>query len=427
MAGTPVRMETPLIVDQAAARAHETSERHSLGALASPERLDALHRTMLLDTAPEEPFDRITRLVRRMVGVPVALISLVDADRQFFKSQQGLVGMAAERRETPLADSFCKFVVVTGEPLVISDARDDRLVEHNRGMTTLGVVAYAGMPLVTREGQILGSLCAIDRQPRAWSEADLSGLRDLAEITMAEIERRAARGEAEALAEVVRPTVQPVQQLIAKVRSLVGLISAHDDPRVRRLASLASVRSRTAELGFMQVERVLDVRVIRRRSGSATWDLGRRVAAAVEAARMATETGLLEFSAPPHAVLVACDADALERAVTHLLVSLLHHAHGDEPIGVRVSATPRHGNLLVVDPASTMLAGELTRIVARFQGAAGATEGAEGGGAGNIRMSKGDLIIGSGGIQARTSHALGTRFDIRLPRARGQGAENPLP
>ena len=83
-------------------------------------RLDALRRTGLLDTPPEEVFDRLTRLVRRLLGAPVVLVSLVDADRQFFKSALGLPEPWATRRETPLSHSFCQHVVATGAPLAVA-------------------------------------------------------------------------------------------------------------------------------------------------------------------------------------------------------------------------------------------------------------------------------------------------------------------
>jgi hypothetical protein len=86
-------------------------------ALRDEARLAALWRTGLLDTPPEEVFDRLTRLTRRMLDAPVALVSLVEADRQFFKSALGLPEPWATRRETPLSHSFCQHVVATGAPL----------------------------------------------------------------------------------------------------------------------------------------------------------------------------------------------------------------------------------------------------------------------------------------------------------------------
>ncbi len=155
--------------------------------LRDPARLEALRRSRLLDSPAEEAFDRLTRLVCRLLGVPVALVSLVDAERQFFKSAIGLPQPWAFRRETPLSHSFCQHVVATGAPLVVQDARHCRLVCENLAVPELGVVAYLGMPLVTGDGQVLGSLCAIDTVPRTWSPADAAALADLAALAMSEV------------------------------------------------------------------------------------------------------------------------------------------------------------------------------------------------------------------------------------------------
>jgi signal transduction histidine kinase len=153
-------------------------------------RLQALQATELLDTPPEPLFDLITRLAARAVNVPVVLISLVDSDRQFFKSQVGLPTPWAERRQTPLSHSFCQYVAALGEPLVVEDAREHPLVRDNCAVSELGVIGYAGMPLTTTDGFTLGSLCAIDTKPRHWTASELELLRDFARQVMSEIELR---------------------------------------------------------------------------------------------------------------------------------------------------------------------------------------------------------------------------------------------
>jgi signal transduction histidine kinase len=153
-------------------------------------RLQALRDSGLLDTPAEEEFDRVTRLATRILDVPVALVSLVDHDRQFFKSCIGLPEPWATRRETPLSHSFCQHTVTTGAELVITDARRHPELRHNLAVPDLGVIAYAGIPLVTTDGAMLGSFCVIDTKPRQWSTEDLATLRDLAAIAASEIELR---------------------------------------------------------------------------------------------------------------------------------------------------------------------------------------------------------------------------------------------
>jgi GAF domain-containing protein len=153
-------------------------------------RLTALHNSRLLDTPPEEPYDRYTRLASRTLRVPTALISLVDEDRQFFKSAVGLAEPWASRRQMPLSYSFCKHVVQSGHALAVNDARLMPLVRDNPSVSELGVIAYAGMPLTTVDGHVLGTLCVIDDHARPWRTDELAVLRDLAACLMNEIELR---------------------------------------------------------------------------------------------------------------------------------------------------------------------------------------------------------------------------------------------
>src|SRR3954454_2304295 len=155
--------------------------------LSDPVRLAALRATALLDSEPEEGFDRLTSLASRVLDVPVALVSLVDEDRQFFKSCIGLPEPWSSRRGTPLSHSFCQHAVASGEPLVIEDARDHPLVHDNLAIRDLDVIAYAGVPLVTSDGAVLGRFCAIDSQPRSWSDADMAFVREMAASAMTEI------------------------------------------------------------------------------------------------------------------------------------------------------------------------------------------------------------------------------------------------
>ncbi len=153
-------------------------------------RLAALRRTSLLDSPPEEAFDRLTRMATSVLHVPVALVSLVDRDRQFFKSECGLGQQFANWRSNPLTYSFCKFTVGLREPFVVPDARQDPRLAHYPTVVELGVIAYAGIPLMTSEGHPLGTFCVVDTQPRDWTEEDVGVLRVLATCAMSEIELR---------------------------------------------------------------------------------------------------------------------------------------------------------------------------------------------------------------------------------------------
>jgi hypothetical protein len=151
-------------------------------------RLKALRDTRLLDSAAEEAFDRLARLASRLLNAPVALISLVDDERQFFKSCIGLAEPWNSARETPLSHSFCRHALDSPEPLVIEDARTHPLVRDNPAIRDVDVVAYAGVPLVTQSGHALGTLCVIDHQPRSWTADQIETLKTLTAAAVSEIE-----------------------------------------------------------------------------------------------------------------------------------------------------------------------------------------------------------------------------------------------
>ena len=155
--------------------------------LTSPARLAALHNTGLLDTPAEERFDAVTRLAARILGVPTVIVSLVESDRQYFKSTTCPGGVMSAGWH-PLDASVCQDVVCAGAPVVVSDV----LAEPELAERTTSMRAYAGVPLTTDKGHVLGALCALDEKPHDWTEEDLGILTALASGVMSEIQRRVA-------------------------------------------------------------------------------------------------------------------------------------------------------------------------------------------------------------------------------------------
>jgi diguanylate cyclase (GGDEF)-like protein len=146
-------------------------------------RLESLRNLKLLDTPSEERFDRVTRLAQRVFGVPIALVSLVDADRQWFKSRQGL-----DATETPRDISFCGHAIVGDRILVVNDATDDeRFCDNPLVCGNPNIRFYAGYPLNAPDGAKIGTLCVIDSKPRDMSQEDLRLLRELGRMVEEEL------------------------------------------------------------------------------------------------------------------------------------------------------------------------------------------------------------------------------------------------
>jgi diguanylate cyclase (GGDEF)-like protein/PAS domain S-box-containing protein len=158
--------------------------------LQDPERLAALEATGLGRGSSLAKLDELARTVAGALHVPVATVTLVDGRREVFAGSCGLDADVAEEG-APLSHSFCQHAVTTGRPLVIADTRESPVAAGNRAVEELDVIAYAGVPLIDRDGHALGALCAIDHAPHDWGEEDLLVLRRFAERAVLEIEHAA--------------------------------------------------------------------------------------------------------------------------------------------------------------------------------------------------------------------------------------------
>ena len=150
------------------------------------ERLEAVRRFQILDTPPDGAFDRITALAARMLKAPIAIVSIVDHDRIWFKSHHGVPVDQIDREP-----GLCASAILHGEPWVVGDARTDpRTLTNPLVASDFGLQFYAGVPLRTSDGFALGTLCVLDFEPRTLSAEDLENLEDLAAVVMGQLELR---------------------------------------------------------------------------------------------------------------------------------------------------------------------------------------------------------------------------------------------
>jgi len=164
-------------------------------------RLAAVERTALLETPAEEPYDRIARMASRMMGAPIATVTLIDRDRQFYKACVGIPEPLNSTRETSLDYSFCKHTVALGTPLIIPDTLLDERVAEIPSVTQFNVRAYAGVPLLV-SGEAVGTLCVMDLNPRSWSGEQIATLIDLAASVMTEIQLRMTIADLEVMSDL---------------------------------------------------------------------------------------------------------------------------------------------------------------------------------------------------------------------------------
>lgn len=333
------------------------SERKTLErALAAPERLAALAEIRLLDQPQQPVLNRYVRLLREALGAPVGFVSLVDDRRQFFASAEGLSEPWATRRETPLSHSFCKHVVADGSALIVENAVEHPVVHDNLAIRDLSVLAYAGVPIRTAEGHVLGSFCAIDAQPRTWSSRELTILRDLAEGVADQIDlrRRALRAEASearlaringmlresreqqsaAASAAIHDLRAPLNVMMLGVTSLLSHNAAQSFPEISKLlrmmernvehaASLvASMHEITRLSGELESRQPVDLIA-----------LAREVCDALHA----SSSVALEHPAEPATLIVEGDPSGLRRCLENLTSNAIRFSRAH----VKVSLTSR--------------------------------------------------------------------------------------
>jgi GAF domain-containing protein len=369
-------------------------------AVVDPDSLVVLERTGLLRATDNPIFDRFARVACALVDAPAAFVTLVDFDEQVLQGAWRRDEPDNQVRRMPLQGTFCWFSVVTGEELVINDARVDSLVRHAAPVAREEIVAYAGFPLQTGSGYVLGSLCVIDRQPREWSAEQLALLRDLATIVLHEIERRLPSTSVDDLRALGRQLADCLSGMADAVHGLA------DDLRLHRFTALAVSRMDEVKdlTGKLQQETAAQVD---RAGEPARVDLREAVDRAVRSTRLVTSTGAIEADLGPVALPVRCDPLQLERSITHVLVTALHHMTGESPLRVVLGKAGLHAQvpvaqLTVSGPSSRVPASELARIVARFRAAIGEAV-AERSQVSSIRMVEGQTSASSGSIVANST------------------------
>lgn len=184
------------------------------------ERLAALRRYRILDTEPEERFDDLALLASQICGTPMALISLVDGDRQWFKARVGV-----ETTETSRNVAFCSRAIEQPDLFVVPDAfKDERFRDNPLVQGEPHIRFYAGAPLLTAEGLAIGTLCVLDRRPRALTAGQRAALEALKRQVEAQLELRRSLNELESALEARKQAEQDQERLIAELRDALDSV-----------------------------------------------------------------------------------------------------------------------------------------------------------------------------------------------------------
>ncbi len=349
----------------------------------APQRLEALGLSGLLDTPPEAAFDKFTALAQQILGVSVALISLVDADRQFFKSQVGLPEPWAGARQTPLSHSFCQYVVTKDAPLIVNDAQFNPLVKENLAVLEIGVVAYAGVPLRTDSGQVIGAFCALDTKPVQWTPRDIEVLSALAEMVMREVALRQMAQQLDERYQALKTAEERrdglvnmlVHDLRTPLTSLVsGLYTLNEVAQLDGVAqNLLDISARGAKSLSRMIDTILDVS----RAEAGLLVLDREPVLPLSLAALATEeveqlilkkSLALSLDIAPELPVLNADKAKLKRVLINLLGNAIYHTapKGRLKISVALCADEETFLWCVSDTGMGIPADELESIFEKF-------------------------------------------------------------
>ena len=351
----------------APAIARVTTERFmARDAVHDPLRLASLLRSGLLDSPPEETFDRLTRLASRLLGARVALMSLVDEDRQFFKSSVGLSGDLAARRETPLSHSYCQHVVNSGEALVVADAREHPLLRDNPAIEDHSSISYCGVPLVDPAGRVLGTLCVVDEEVQHWSDDQVETLQEIATAIVAEVQLRLAAADLEdrnrSLREFIAMASHDIRSPLSAILMYSHLLNEDDLSQEDRQefadGVTSAARQASALVGELLEISKIDAGALEPKAAVIN------LRTAVDKSLRALGTDLLVSVRVPADVWTCFDPAHLDRILTNLVENALRY--GAAPVSVDAWTSGGDVSIGVTDRGAGVPLDFVPRLFERF-------------------------------------------------------------
>jgi signal transduction histidine kinase len=336
-------------------------------------RLDALRRLGILDTEPEAEFDDLTRLASFICGTPISMVSLVDGERQWFKSKLGV-----EVSETPRDIAFCAHAILEHDIMVVPDAREDeRFADSPLVIGEMGRFRfYAGVPLITPEGYALGTLCAVDNVPRELTPEQKNALQVLARQAVAHLRLRENYQQLRELEElrdslthmIVHDLRTPLTSLIGGMQSLDLLGELNEEQR--ELACM-SVNGGKALLGM--INDLLDISKMEQGAMALEMahfspaELAAQALQQVELIAREKRLTLVTDIAPALAALRA-DEEKLRRTLVNLLGNAVKFTsdEGRVTLSIQPGKEGRELNFAVADTGEGIPAEAFERIFAKF-------------------------------------------------------------
>lgn len=390
------------------------------------QRLESLRCCAVLDTPPERAFDDLTELASRLTDMPIALVSLLDETRQWFKSKVGL-----NVPQTPRNQAFCGYAILGEGPLVVTDARlDDRFKDNPLVTSTPGIRSYVGVPLRLKDGHALGTLCVIDVKPRHLDQDQIETLKILADQVATHLELRRtvtdlerARRQAETACESKTAIAQNVSHEVrSPLAAMLGYIEALQQTPVGSPSALEflSVLRGSAEHMLSVVNGVLDASkqeaqnlTLNRgpcRPARKLWVVSRMFQA--QARRKGLDLRVRMLTPVPRWI----ESDALK--IRQILINLVSNAVKFTPSGsVTLQVLMRDGRLVfqVIDTGIGLTAEQAGRLFQPFVQADASTSRTYGGTGLGLSISAGLARVLGGELTVESRPGFGATFTLTLP------------
>lgn len=389
------------------------------------ERLAALRDYEVLDTPPEQAFDDLTALASFICGTPISVVSLIDQNRQWFKSVRGL-----DTSETSRDAAFCAHAILQDDVFIVGDAtRDSRFAGNPLVTSDPSIRFYAGAPLRTAEGHALGTLCVIDRVPRELTDGQRAALEALSRQVMAQLDLRRHLREMHAgvvrlheldrlkndfvsmVSHELRTPLTSIRGGLQLVLSDAGTVPDGDARLLLERALSSSERlirltNDILDLSAMEAGR-LDLRATR-------CEVARIVATACEAvSHMAQGEQRLRREIAADAGMFTVDGDRLVQALVNLIGNALKFSPASTPVTVSAARRGDRIELVVRDQGPGMSAEDLGRLFRPFQQL---EHGRRAGGSGlGLVITKGIVEQHGGTLTVSSRVGSGTAFSLSLP------------
>lgn len=382
-------------------------------------RLRTLARYDIMDSPPDGSFDRITAICARMFNMPIALVTLVDHDRIWFKSRYGLDAAQIDREP-----GLCASAILSPDVYVVNDAKfDPRTLANPLVSGSMGLRFYAAAPLTTSDGYRLGTLCVIDQRPRSFSEAEQQTLRDLAAVVMDEMElrigalhsiHREAEREREFVAIVGHELRNPLNNLNLSLSvAQEELAGQPDHPSQRWLAKATTYATGLSTL----LSELMDV--ARTDQGKmnlkpVSLNLQQLVEELVEQVRLQNPSHTITTSGSIRSS-VSADHLRLEQVIMNLLTNAVKYAPESRSIQVTLSEDVDDVHVSVADEGPGIPQDQQALIFQRYYRSPGSAKSAQGLGVG-LYIAANIITRHHGRIWVENGERKGAVFHFTLPR-----------